>query len=102
MEKTKNFIHSFGDLKDKWFRFKSVIYNLKDDTVKLENWLDPYLNNTWFKIAEDRDSGGWGKDGEKCYGKEDQIIIWGSPIVTFRWDDTSINFKNLSVREIKN
>jgi hypothetical protein len=94
--------HAFGDLKDKWFRFKSIMYNLEDGTVKLENWLDPYLNNTWIKIAEDHDSGGWGKDGKKCYGKEDQIITWGSPIVTFRWDDTSINFKNLSVREITN
>lgn len=34
--------------------------------------------------------------------KKDQIITWGSPIVTYRWDDTSINFKNLSVREITN
>jgi hypothetical protein len=93
--------HPFGDLKDKWFRFKSVMYNLQDGTVKLENWIDPYLNNTWFKIAEDRDSGGWGNDGNKCHGKEDQIISWGSPTATFRWDDVLVDFRSLSVREIQ-
>lgn len=46
------------------------MYNLQNGTVKLENWLDPYLNNTWIKIAEDHDSGGWGYDGNKCYGKK--------------------------------
>jgi len=53
------------------------------------------------QIAEDRDSGGWGKDGEKCDGKEDQIITWGSPTATFRWDDVLVDFRNLSVREIQ-
>ena len=52
-------------------------------------------------IAEDRDSGGWGNDGEKCHGKEDQIISWGSPTATFRWDDVLIDFRSLSVREIQ-
>lgn len=87
--------------KDNWFRFKGIIYNLPDGTVKLEHWLDPYLNNTWIKIAEYQDKGGWGKDGNKCQGKEDHIITWGSPIVTFRWDDALVDFRNLSVREIQ-
>jgi hypothetical protein len=99
--KKPKILHSFGELKDTWFRFKSVMYNLQDGTIKLENWLDPYLNNTWFKIGEDRDSGGWGKDGEKCQGKDDHIITWGSPTATFRWDDVLIDFRNLSVREIQ-
>ena len=68
--KKPKILHYFGELKDTWFRFKSVMYNLQDGTIKLENWLDPYLNNTWFKIGEDRDSGGWGNDGEKCHGKK--------------------------------
>lgn len=84
-----------------WFRFKGIIYNLNDGTVKLESRLDPFLNNTWIKIAEYHDKGGWGKDGNKCQGKEDHIITWGSPIVTFRWDDALIDFRNLSVREIQ-
>lgn len=93
--------HPFGDLKDNWFRFKGIMYNLPDGTVKLENWLDPYLNNTWFKIAEYQDKGGWGKDGNKCQGKEDEIITWGSPTATFRWDNVLVDFRNLSVREIQ-
>jgi hypothetical protein len=34
------------------------MYNLPDGTVKLENWLDPFLNNSWIKIAEYQDKGG--------------------------------------------
>ena len=91
-----------GNKLDKdWFRFKGIMYNLPDGTVKLENWLDPFLNNTWIKIAEYHDKGGWGKDGNKCQGKDDHIIIWGSPTATFRWDDALVYFKNLSVREIQ-
>ena len=91
----------FGKLDKDWFRFKGIMYNLPDGTVKLENWLDPFLNNTWIKIAEYQDKGGWGKDGNKCQGKEDQIITWGSPTATFRWDDVLVDFRNLSVREIQ-
>ena len=33
--------------------------------------------------------------------KKDQIITWGDPIATFRWDDArDVDFKFLSVREI--
>jgi hypothetical protein len=91
-----------GNKLDKdWFRFKGIMYNLPDGTVKLQNWLDPFLNNTWMKIAEYHDKGGWGKDGNKCQGKDDHIITWGSPTATFRWDDALVYFKNLSVREIQ-
>jgi len=91
----------YGKLDKDWFRFKGIMYNLPDGTVKLENWLDPFLNNTWIKIAEYQDKGGWGKDGNKCHGKEDQIITWGSPTATFRWDNVLVDFRNLSVREIQ-
>ena len=90
-----------GKLDKDWFGFKGIMYNLPDGTVKLENWLDPFLNNTWIKIAEYQDKGGWGKDGKKCHGKEDQIITWGSPTATFRWDNVLIDFRNLSIREIQ-
>ena len=90
-----------GNKLDKdWFRFKGIIYNLPDGSVKLESWLDPFLNNTWIKIAEYQDKGGWGKNGNKCQGKDDHIITWGSPTATFRWDDALVHFRNLSVREI--
>jgi hypothetical protein len=67
----------FGKLDKDWFRFKGIIYNLPNGTVKLESWLDPFLNNSWIKIAEYQDKGGWGNDGEKCQGKDDHIITWG-------------------------
>ena len=32
----------------------------------------------------------------------DQLITWGGPIATFRWDNaTHVDFKNFSVREIE-
>jgi hypothetical protein len=91
----------FGKLDKDWFRFKGIMYNLPDGSVKLENWFDPFLNNSWIKIAEYQDKGGWGEDGNKCQGKDDHIITWGSPIVTFRWDNAFVDFRNLSVREIQ-
>jgi hypothetical protein len=37
----------------------------------------------------------------RCGGAPDQLINWGSPVATFRWDDTAdVDFRNLSVREI--
>jgi hypothetical protein len=47
------------------------------------------------------DRGGWGTEGTECGGAPDQIISWGGPITTFRWDTaTDVDFKYLSVREI--
>ena len=34
--------HGYGDLKDHWFRFKSIFYNLPTGYVKLENSLNPF------------------------------------------------------------
>jgi hypothetical protein len=69
--------------------------------VKIELWVDPNNNNDWQKVYDFIDLGGWGSDGEECNGEPDQIISWGGPIATFRWDRAdSIDTKNLSVREI--
>lgn len=99
--KLPHFEHNYGNLRDHWFRFKTIVYNLPADNVRLENWLDPFNNNNWTKIGDYIDQGGWGQNGTKCGGKSDQIIVWGSPMVTFRWDHLSIDFRNLSVREIE-
>jgi hypothetical protein len=93
--------HNYGDLKNHWFRFKTIVYNLPNGNVNLENWLDPYNNNSWIKIGQFVDKGGWGEDGTKCGGKPDEIITWGGPSVTFRWDAVTIDFRNLSIREIE-
>lgn len=93
-------LHNY-DLKSNWFRFKTVILNLPNGSVNLQNWLDPHNNNNWIKIGQFVDNGGWGEDGTKCGGTPDHVINWGSPMVTFRWDDISIDFRNLSIREIE-
>ena len=93
--------HKYGDLKDHWFRFKAIIYNLPNGNVNLENWLDPNNNNNWTKIGQLTDNGEWGEDGDICGGTPDEKITWGSPTVTIRWDEISIDFRNLSVREIE-
>ena len=44
----------------------------------------------------------WGDQGGYCEGAADQLITWGCPIATFRWDNaTDVDFKNFSVREIE-
>ena len=54
------------------------------------------------KVDEFVDSGGWGDQGSICGGAPDQLITWGGPIATFRWDNaTHVDFKNFSVREIE-
>jgi F5/8 type C domain len=89
----------------KFVGFKYMMYNLvqNDKTVvKLELWVDPDLTNNWQKVDEFVDTGGFGDAGGECGGAKDQIITWGGPIATFRWDSaTNVSIKNLSVREIQ-
>jgi hypothetical protein len=88
----------------KFVGFKGVMYNFQQGgktVVKLELWVDPTLTNNWQKVDEFVDSGGWGSSAGECGGKPDQIITWGGPIATFRWDNANnVSIKNLSVREI--
>jgi F5/8 type C domain-containing protein len=89
----------------KFVGFKYMMYNLLQNgktVVKLELWVDPDLKNNWQKVDEFTDTGGFGSDGGECGGAKDQIITWGGPIATFRWDSaTNVSIKNLSVREIQ-
>ncbi|MDQ4074011.1 MAG: carbohydrate-binding protein, partial [Thermoproteota archaeon] len=93
-----------SSIEGKWIGFKSIQYNTEvngQPAVKIENWVDELNNGSWKKIYGYTDSGGFGNEGGRCGGSSDQIISWGGPIVTFRWDGTSnIDIKNLSVREI--
>jgi hypothetical protein len=88
----------------KFVGFKTVMYNMEQNgqtAVKLETYVDPNNNNQWQKVYDFTDEGGWGDEGGECNGEPDQIITWGGPIASFRWDDgDSIDIKNLSVREI--
>ena len=95
-------------IKGKWIGYKFVLYNLEnpsdsDETiVKMESWIDYNNNGEWVKINEYIDKGKWGDSGKKCDGKNDQLITWGGPIATFRWDKADdVDFKSFSVREIQ-
>jgi hypothetical protein len=98
-------VDGLGNLTNKWIGLKSVVYNIEQNGTsypKLEMWIDQNNNNTWKKIHEYADKGGWGSTMNRCGGEPDQLITWGSPVVTFRWDDTAdVDFRNLSVREIQ-
>jgi hypothetical protein len=91
-------------IEDKWVGIKFIVYNFVENNkvvVKTELWLDINNNGNFVKYDENVDRGGWGTEGVECGGAPDQIISWGGPITTFRWDTaTDVDFKNLSVREI--
>jgi len=95
---------STGSIEDKWTGIKFIVYNFVQNNkvvVKTELWLDTNNNGNFVKVDEIIDNGGWGTEGTECGGAPDQIISWGGPITTFRWDTaTDVDFKNLSVREI--
>ena len=95
---------------DKFVGFKAMIYNRQvggETVVTTEIWVDrnpdsPTLKNNWQKVYTFTDSGGFGNEGEDCGGDPDQIITWGGPIATFRWDNADdVDIKKFSVREIQ-
>jgi hypothetical protein len=98
-------IDGLGNLTNKWIGLKNIIYNIEQNGTsypKMEMWIDQNNNNTWKKVHEYIDKGGWGSTMSRCGGAPDQPITWGSPVASFRWDDTSdIDFRDLSVREIQ-
>ena len=93
-----------SSIEDKWIGIKFIVYNFVENNkvvVKTELWLDTNNSGNFVKVDENVDRGGWGTEGTECGGAPDQIISWGGPITTFRWDTaTDVDFKNLSVREI--
>ena len=94
----------------KFVGFKTIMYNHQvagETVVTIELWVDrnpdsPTLKNNWEKVYTFTDSGGFGNDADVCGGDPDQIITWGGPIATFRWDNAGdVDIKNFSVREIQ-
>ncbi|MFZ0555373.1 MAG: Ig-like domain-containing protein, partial [Nitrososphaeraceae archaeon] len=96
--------NSPADGDGKFVGFKTIIYNMQlngKTVVKMETYVDPNNDNQWQKVYDFIDQGGWGNADGECKGASDQIITWGGPTATFRWDNgNSIDIKNLSVREI--
>jgi hypothetical protein len=99
-----DYLKGMGSIKGKWVGFKSIMYNIDHSGkagVKLEIWLDKENTNQWIKVNERLDTGGWGNNGRECGGTPDQIITWGGPIASFRWDSASdVDIRDFSVREI--
>ncbi len=99
-------ITATSSLSGKWIGFKFVVYNfLTNDgrpAVKLENWIDANADGkNWVKVYEGGDAGKWGRSGAECRVKADQMLTWGGPLASFRWDFArDVDFRNLSVREI--
>jgi hypothetical protein len=84
----------------------NIVQSNGQPAVKMEIWVDRNDDGNedgpWVKVDENIDSGGWGDEGSECGGEDDQIITWGGPIATFRWDGaTNVDLKNFSVREIR-
>jgi hypothetical protein len=98
-------VHAAGSIVGKWVGFKTVIYNFQENgktVVREQNWIDKNNDNNWVKIFDFVDRGGIGSQGIHCGGSQDQIITWGGPIATFKWDRMpDVDIKNLSVREIQ-
>jgi hypothetical protein len=88
------------DLDDRWVGIKLVVYDLDDDEVKLELWVDDGdEENNWKKVTEYVDDGDWETDGSDCDRDSDDIIDDGTR-GGFRVDDSEFEFKDLSIREI--
>jgi hypothetical protein len=97
---------SSSSIQGKWVGLKYIVYNfLQPDgktAVMLQSWFDANADGKWEKINDFVDSGEWGNHGDYCGGAPDQLITWGGPIATFRWDNAAdVDFKNFSVREIE-
>ena len=105
---------AIGAYRGKWVGLKYVIWNYRRQSdnklcVHLESWADRDANNTWRKVGEVNDEGGWYPGapntdcdgGEHCGGTRDEILSWGGPMAEFRYDGyQEVHFKNLSVRPI--
>jgi hypothetical protein len=99
---------------DAWLGMKLARYEFESDGevgVRLELWLDlegvdgdGEPANAWelVNVREDHPgSPSWGSDATDCGAPDDdQIMLWGAPWVTWRWDGTTSRLRLMSVREI--
>lgn len=88
-------------LDGRWVGIKLVVYDLANDDVKLELWIDDSNEqNKWKKATEYVDDGDWEVSSSDCDRSDDDIIEEGTR-GGFRVDDSEFQFKNLSIREIQ-
>ncbi len=89
------------NLDNRWIGIKLITYDLPNDDVKLELWVDDgNQQNNWKKATEYVDDGDWEVSGSDCDRSDDDLIEEGTR-GGFRVDDSEFEFKNLSIREIK-
>ena len=92
---------TIGSTMNKWVGFKGIVYNLPDGSVKLESYVDKDNNNNWQKATEMVDKGNWGNDMTHCNARtQGAAITWGSPMVIFKSNGVTYDFKKFSVRQI--
>jgi hypothetical protein len=92
---------TIGSTMNKWIGFKGIVYNLPDGSVKLESYVDKDNNNNWQKATELVDKGNWGNDMTHCNARTGgAAITWGSPMIIFKSNGVTYDFKKFSVRQI--
>lgn len=98
----------------RWLGMKFIRYEFARNAkrgVRVELWLDfggvngsGVPANQWhlYRAAEDHpDSPSWGSQATECNAAlDDQVMLWGGPWVTWRWDNTDSSLRLMSVREI--
>lgn len=109
-DRQNNVNNAIKPLNNRWIGIKMIMYNIDNDRVKTELYLDNNNDNDWKKITEAVD-GNWPVHNpapSNCINpltgkplKIDEIILWGGKTATFRADYATFDFKNLSVREIE-
>jgi F5/8 type C domain len=92
---------TIGSTMNKWIGFKGIVYNLPDGSVKLESYVDKDNNNNWQKATELVDKGNWGNDMTHCNARTGgAAVTWGSPMIIFKSNGVTYDFKKFSVRQI--
>ena len=92
--------------RNEWVGIKLVTYVVQKDVnpaIVMETYIDTNNDNNWKLIHRTVDEQPYfGESGEKCGGAPNELISWGGPFATFRWDDASdVDIKKMSAREIQ-
>ena len=92
-----------GNIYDKIISYKAIVYNLNDNAVILETWVDTENRGKgpYKKVHELIDNGTWGDNMKLCDAETDgQAITWGSPIVIIKANDFKFDIYDIKIREI--
>lgn len=103
------FLHDvvvLGDLEGERIGIKFVVYNNSYDVnptaVRIEAYVDRFVNNIWDKVYDFTDTGS-SNIYLKCGDSSTNMITWGGPIVGIRVIDFpsgGLGIEKLSVREV--